>query len=50
MKRNGQSHTLAVYSPPRGKTAAFTELKCGWIPEPDWTLWRREKSLSLTGI
>jgi hypothetical protein len=36
MEVSGQLHALAAL-PPRKET--------GWAPEPDWMLWRREKSV-----
>jgi hypothetical protein len=37
--------TLAAFA--QDRTSILTEYDAGWAPEPVWTPWRREKSLSL---
>jgi hypothetical protein len=43
MEVGGDLHALAVLSP--RKEPLRTHYIRDWIPEPGWTLWRREKFL-----
>jgi hypothetical protein len=46
---SGQLHVAAVLPPGKGPPVPIGE-EAGWAPESVWTLWRREKNLSMPGI
>jgi hypothetical protein len=48
MEASGQLHAHAAL-PPRKESRVPSGQEAGWAPDPVWTLWSREKSLSPAG-